>query len=52
MMSASMRTVFTGRSAKLYQYSPARQIFHMIPLPSYLQEPPKTIVYQNTEPNL
>lgn len=30
----------------------SRQIFHMIPLPSYLQEPPKTIVYQNTEPNL
>ena len=41
MMSASMQTVFTSR-----------QIFHMIPLPSYLQEPPKTIVYQNTEPNL
>ena len=51
MMSASMRTVFTGRSAKLYQYSPARPP-DMIPLPSYLQEPPKTIVYQNTEPNL
>ena len=30
----------------------SRQIFHMIPLPSYLQEPPKTRVYQNTEPNL
>ena len=30
----------------------SRQIFHMISLPSYLQEPPKTIVYQNTEPNL
>lgn len=30
----------------------SRQIFSMIPLPIDLQEPPKTIVYQNTEPNL
>lgn len=30
----------------------SRQIFAMIPLPSYLQEPPETITYQNTEPNL
>ena len=28
----------------------SRQIFSMIPLPIDLQEPPKTIVYQNTEP--
>lgn len=30
----------------------SRQIFSMIPLPSYTQEPPETITYQNTEPNL
>ncbi len=28
----------------------SRQIFSMIPLPIDLQEPPETIVYQNTEP--
>ena len=30
----------------------SRQIFAMIPLPSYLQESPEPIVYQNNEPNL
>ena len=30
----------------------SRQIFSMIPLPIYPQDPPETIVFRNTEPNL
>ncbi len=30
----------------------SRQVFSMIPLPSYLQETPEPIVFQNTEPDL
>lgn len=41
-----------SESVPVFADTTSRQIFSMIPLPIDLQEPPKTIVYRNTEPQL